>query len=420
MIGSNRFIQTIKIRNLLSFGPNSEPLELRSLNVLIGTNGVGKSNLLEVIGLLQAAPKDLTSPFRGKGGGSIQEWLWKGTPEIPTAEIEATLSYLSSPSSPNKIPLRHKLSFTMTEQKFDMVDEAVENAHPESSHQGDVRYYYRYLQGRPVLNVFVPEKERASNTRHLRTLSYLQPGDIPFNQSILSQKKGINEYPEITYLGKQYEQIRLYREWNLGRNTPPRRPQPTDVPDDFLEEDANNLVLVLNSLDHITAARETILKHLKTFQEPTDRLNFKVHGGTVQLFLEELIEQEGASSCLIPATRLSDGTMRFLCLLAMLCHPTPPPLICIEEPEIGLHPDIIPLVAELLISASHRTQLIVTTHSDILLDALTKVPEAVVVCEKHQGSTQMRRLQADELAKWLTKYRLGNLWLRGDIGGTRW
>ncbi len=107
-------------------------------------------------------------------------------------------------------------------------------------------------------------------------------------------------------------------------------------------------------------------------------------------------------------------------MLAILCDPEPPPLICIEEPELGLHPDILPKLADLLMSAAQRTQLIVTTHSDILVDAMTDHPEAVIVCEKHEGCTLMRRLQRDELAGWLEKYRLGQLWMKGQIGGTRW
>jgi predicted ATPase len=65
-------------------------------------------------------------------------------------------------------------------------------------------------------------------------------------------------------------------------------------------------------------------------------------------------------------------------------------------------------------------QLIVTTHSDILVDALTKVPEAVVVCEKENGSTRMTRLNSDELSDWLKDYGLGQIWRRGEIGGNRW
>lgn len=122
----------------------------------------------------------------------------------------------------------------------------------------------------------------------------------------------------------------------------------------------------------------------------------------------------------IPATRLSDGTLRYLCLLTLLCDPTPPPLVCLEEPELGLHPDLLPGLARLLVEASERTQLIVTTHSEILVDALTDHPESVIVCEKHQGQTEMRRLDEDELSDWLKKYRLGELWMRGELGGKRW
>ena len=109
-----------------------------------------------------------------------------------------------------------------------------------------------------------------------------------------------------------------------------------------------------------------------------------------------------------------------MCLLAILCHPTPPPLICIEEPELGLHPDLLPKMADLLVAASERCQLIVTTHSDILVDALTETPDSIVVCEKHNGRTTMERLKPDDLAVWLEKYRLGELWTSGQLGGTRW
>jgi len=70
-------IKSLQIRNLLSFGPKTEPLPLNSLNVLIGPNGSGKSNFLDAISLLQAAPKNLAVPV--KQGGGVSEWLWKGS-----------------------------------------------------------------------------------------------------------------------------------------------------------------------------------------------------------------------------------------------------------------------------------------------------------------------------------------------------
>ena len=77
-------------------------------------------------------------------------------------------------------------------------------------------------------------------------------------------------------------------------------------------------------------------------------------------------------------------------------------------------------MANLLVEASSRSQVIVTTHSDILVDALTGVPESVIVCEKSGAATQLRRLDRTELKPWLEKYRLGDLWTRGELGGTRW
>jgi predicted ATPase len=158
-----------------------------------------------------------------------------------------------------------------------------------------------------------------------------------------------------------------------------------------------------------------LVERLKEADESVIGYSNLVKGGTIQLF----VHYSGLRSP-VPATRLSDGTVRYLCLLAILCHPDPPPLVCLEEPELGLHPDLQSRLADLLIEASHRMQLIVTTHSDILIDGLTDVPEAVVVCEKRNGSTNMSRRTKADLAQWLKDYGLGQLWRRGEIGGNRW
>ena len=231
--------------------------------------------------------------------------------------------------------------------------------------------------------------------------------------SILAQRRDPELYPEITYLAETYEKFRIYREWAFGRNTIFRDPQRADMRNDRLEEDFSNLGLFLSRLRKTPKVKKAILDGLKDLYDGITDFETFVEGGSVQVFLSE-----GDFS--IPATRLSDGTLRYLCLLAILCDPTPPPLICIEEPELGLHPDILPKLADLLVAASERTQLIVTTHSDILVDALTERPEAVVVCEKHDGQTEMRRLDKKDLAAWLDEYRLGQLWLKGKLGGTRW
>ena len=222
MLGDKRFIQSIKLQNFLSFGPDADEIELKSLNVLIGPNASGKSNLIEAIGFLRASPIDLTSPIRD--GGGVAEWLWKGSQKTPIAEANFLVSYPES-----IMPLRHRIAFTMVGQRFELVDEAVENERPEWSSLKDVRFYYRYENGHPVISVYTDQvgetSSRRSSERRLRR------EDLDLNQSVLSQRKDPDQYPEITYLGNQYSKIRLYREWNLGRYTLPRLPQKADLPD---------------------------------------------------------------------------------------------------------------------------------------------------------------------------------------------
>lgn len=396
MLGDKRLIRTIRLTNLLSFGPKTEETELLGLNVLIGPNGSGKSNLIEAIDVLRACPRNLQAPIRA--GGGISEWLWKGGRAVPSAEIDVTVF------RPHGAPLRHVLSFTMAGFRFELLGEVVEDEHVEVGES-----YYRNRDGHPVLSVGGKETDGSAP----RERRHLPPRSMPLDQSVVSQVKA-PDYPEITSLGTAYDGIRLYRGWYTGEQSVLRLPQKPDLPQDFLLEDASNLCLVLNDLERL-GLRDAIVGRLHEFHEPITDVHTGISGGSVQVFLHE----RGLSQP-IPATRLSDGTLRYLCLLAILCHPSPPPLICIEEPEIGLHPDILPTVAKLLVDASERTQLIVTTHSEALVDALTDTPEAVVVCEKEEGSTIMRRLDKVALNEWLEKYTLGHLWSTGELGGNRW
>ena len=118
--------------------------------------------------------------------------------------------------------------------------------------------------------------------------------------------------------------------------------------------------------------------------------------------------------------QFSDGTLRYLSLLAVLLDPDPPPWIGIEEPELGLHPDIVFELANLLVKASQRTQLVVTTHSHTLVDALTDHPTSVVACGKHEGQTWFKRVTPGVAEAWLNDNSLGQVWSMGGIGGNRW
>lgn len=394
VIADSVLIRHLAPKNFLSFGPDNAGIELQVLNLFIGPNGSGKSNLIEAISLMRSAPKEFREVTR-KGGG-VAEWIWKGKSKSP-ASVEWVVSYPKG-----KKPLRHSMAFHPVSQAFSLDDENVEDSEPRFASEQDVYFYYRYQRGQPAVNT-VKEGQRR-----------LAKDTIEPDRSILAQRRDPETYPELAWLAQNYEKVRIYREWAFGRSTVFREPQKADVRNDTLEEDFSNLGLFLNRLKtRFPGAKKAILAGLKDLYDGITDFDVLIEGGTVQVFFTE-----GDFS--IPATRLSDGTLRYLCLLAILCDPEPPPLICIEEPELGLHPDILPKVADLLKAASKRTQIIVTTHSDILVDAMTDCPEAVVVCEKHDGKTEMTRQSPTELKVWLEKYRLGQLWIDGQLGGKRW
>ena len=395
------FMHRIKLQNVLSFGPNAQELELKPLNVLIGPNGSGKSNLIEVMGLLRAAPNDLFAPIR-EGGGS-DSWLWRGKQKASEVRLEVVVEPTIWTSAQRR--LHYSLAFGPFFLGIPMFgNEVLEDEQTGETENRANRYLDRRL-GKATLNYRNDSGGRSQRDLDLK--------DLKHDQSILAQFKDPIQFPELTFVGNEFGRIHLYREWSFGRNTPPRLPQMADLPNNSLAEDGSNLGMVLNRLKREPKAKNRFLSALRQLYEGIEDFDVFIEGGTVQVFLQE-------GNVTMPATRLSDGTLRYLSLLAILCHPTPPPLICLEEPELGLHPDILPGLAELLREASQRCQLIVTTHSDTLVDALTDTPESVVVCQKENGQTTMKRLDKQELAGWLDKYSLGDYWMRGGLGGTRW
>ena len=192
----------------------------------------------------------------------------------------------------------------------------------------------------------------------------------------------------------------------------PRQPQKADSRNDVLDENYNNLGLILNKIATQPLLKRKLIEKLQLLYPRFEDYGVIVEGGTVQIFF---IERDYH----IPATRLSDGTLRYLSLLAILFSPLKPSLLCIEEPELGLHPDIMPTIANILKEASESMQIVVTTHSNALIDALTETPEDVIVCENNNGYTEMERLKKDDLKVWLERYTLGELWSKGEIGGNR-
>ncbi|PZS06476.1 MAG: chromosome segregation protein SMC [Candidatus Chloroheliales bacterium] len=402
----NVAIKSIKLTNLLSFGPDSEPLELGPLNVLIGANGSGKSNFIEVLALLGSIPDGRMQDYVTESGGENQ-WRWKGASDSPSA-VELTVLHDAWMHGTYKMYETHKwIHYSLTLNLDDFFGATVSTEAVLSDVQGvEDRPFFYYVNDGEVKRLHSKNKSAAEQKDGSTNISSFS--------SILAQLNNYASYPEITALSRTFKGFKIYRDWSFSHTSPVRAPQRTTKPATLLNEDASNLVTVLNALSNNRKIEDKLNKYIEDFYAGAKGVGIEVLSDYIQLVLKE-------DDFVTPASRLSDGTLKWLALLAVLLNSEPPPLICLEEPELGLHPDIIPTLAKLLREASERSQLIVTTHSRDLVDAFTSTPDVVVVCEKEAGATKMRRLpNRDELTAWLDKFSLGEMWSMNLLGGNRY
>ena len=402
-------IKNIKASGLLSFGPKGIDLPLLPLNVLIGANGSGKSNLLEVINLFREAPspgRSLSGPIMDAGG--IDEWLWKGDWKMDGNAYPARLECVVDGGQGSD--MRHTITFFGQRHSLKLDDETIEPAKPNE--RGEKWWYYRWLNSKKALHAAFHDWEFDGEDDD-SGIRYVPHADLDYSASILAQVRDPGRYKVFEHLQKQYASMELYRNWSFGPHSPIRNPARSDERQDRLGRSVQNLAVVIAAMDGRT--RKKLVSALQTLYPGIEGVSARpVAGGALQLYLEE----EGGIE--VSAARLSDGTLRYLALLVILLDPNPPPLIAIEEPELGMHPDVIPKLAELLIDASERTQLVVTTHSRMLVDCLQLVPESIVVCEKHDGESSFERLDRIRMEAWLEIFSLGELWSKGELGGNRW
>jgi predicted ATPase len=136
--------------------------------------------------------------------------------------------------------------------------------------------------------------------------------------------------------------------------------------------------------------------------------------GITELWLEE--EKFNRS---VPSSHISDGTLKFLCLMSILYNPNRGFIVCIDEPELGLHPDMINTLHEAIEFASETSQIIISTHSAHLLNYFDI--EQVRVFEKDENNaTIVEQYSKADFAGWHQKFQTGKAWREGDIGGKRW
>jgi predicted ATPase len=376
----------IKIEGFRSF--KKVELEMPRLAVLIGPNGGGKSNFLDLMSLMSEAAQGQLEKGVGIRGGA--DCVGFGFSSLRNVFVEF---HFQGESLPN---VRFKLGFDVAFATSNVqVEEVVEE--PTTERNGQLSVVKRDRNE----CVF-----REGEIEERKTLEWA-------SELAIFQVRDLSKYPTPYRLLSNIQEWTLYRDIDVGPESPVRQPELVR-PAVRLLPDGRNLSSVLYAMqqDH-EETWEDILGILKTAYPDFEKLRVPAGGGDGKVHLrwfERPHEKEGLS-----ANLLSDGTLKLLCLIAILKSPNPPPLICIDEPELGLHPDWIELVAELLQDAAVRTQVIVATHSPHIVAKLD--PDQVIVTEKENGETRLERLSSSDLEKWLRDFNLADLWLAGHIGG---
>jgi predicted ATPase len=408
-------LKSIHPVNLLSFGPETEPIGIRPLNILIGANGSGKSNLIDMVRLLHSLPE--REPWSGLAGGAT-DWVWKGSKgSSAECSLSASFSIGDAYQESKGLPI-DQLDFRM-ELEASGVSFRVKGESIRFS-ESNPAAWSRYRFGRTLWEGWVEPARGTAFSEQPASMFSLAP-----DRSILSQLASPSvgasvlgsRIPEAYAVSDFLGKFDFHQGWEFGVGSAARAVRSVGRRIDRLEEDGANLAQMLAYYrDYHPTVFERLKELLSRFYEAAKGVSVKLISTSLEIRVEE---KTGHST---PAPRMSDGTLRWLAILCILLNPDPPPVTCIDEPELGLHPDIMPTLADLLRDASTRTQLIVTTHSPTLIDAFSRPEDAESVCvtEKVDGSTVIRRLKADELAIWLEEYSLGSLWTSGQIGGNRW
>lgn len=345
-----------------------EKLELRPINVVIGPNGSGKSNFVGAFRFLQAIAEGRLGEFVSVAGGA-ERVLHFGSKT--TKEIELNLFFHESDT--------YELTLLPTDNDGLVPSEEV---------------IYPWSEDRnPALG-------------------------IGLNPRVQGREAGISgsesQGPQVC-LRDRLRQWRTYHLADTSSSSPMRKTASVDD-NRFLRPDGSNLAAFLYAL--------------KDWAEDSYSLIVRTVQSVAPFFDDFLLEPAGTNPSYIKlewrhkksdlyfdASSLSDGTLRFIALATLFLQPKSrrPSLILIDEPELGLHPYAIEILAALVKQASITNQVILSTQSSRLLDHFE--PGDVLVANRVNGGTQLERPDPERLAKWLEDYSLGQLWEKNEIGG---
>jgi predicted ATPase len=358
-------LDTITVKGFKSIA-SIEDLKLRAINVVIGPNGSGKSNFVEVFGFLHAIGEGHLQDYVMKAGGA-DKLLYFGAKVTDRIEI--------------------RISFEAGAKQYEIGLEATDDdtLFPRSE----------------AVAVGNGEESRE------RVVARHAAGEAGISSARLT---GIASFVR-AHLGRWH----LYHFHDTSATSPMKRA--ADIDDNYyLRPDGANLSALLHLLERKHPRQYSLIRRTVGLVAPFFD-DFVLQPQKLNKEKIRLQWRHRGSDAYFGPSSLSDGTLRFIALATLLLLPEEhlPSVILLDEPELGLHPFAITMLASLIKQASHRAQVILATQSPILLDHFE--PEDVLVAERADGGTQLRRLEARPLARWLKDYSLGQLWEKNELGG---
>jgi predicted ATPase len=227
--------------------------------------------------------------------------------------------------------------------------------------------------------------ERKNDTAWLRDADGVRvayPVALRGAESVLSQLQDPHRYPLVSALRQELLTWRFYHHFRTDADAPVRHPQ-IGIQTPVLSHDGADLAAALATIRQL--GDERVLQAAIARAFPGHALRIEVSSDT--RFVVTL-HTPGIKRAL-RGTELSDGTLRYLCLLAALMSPRPPPFLALNEPETSLHPDLLAPLAELIADAAKRSQVLVTTHAEPLADALRRAGATIVRLRKGADGTEV-------------------------------
>ncbi|MEZ2742258.1 AAA family ATPase [Paenalcaligenes hominis] len=347
---------------------NLERLRLGSLNVLIGANGVGKSNFVDYFRMLGEMVE-----------GRLQHWVTQqgGADRILSYGIKETDRIQSF------------VEFGLNGYLFEL-NATVDGAFSFASEK---LYFNGPYYGDKWIALGAGHKE-AELKNYYDSSSKGSEADYCYS-SILNWK--------VFHFHDTSETAGVKRWGSVQDNA-------------YLRSDASNLAAYLY---HLSLEYPHVLKQIRRTVQLAipifDDFVFKPRELKTQEQQVNLQWRQKNSDYVLWPSQFSDGSIRFICLVAALLQPEPPSTLVIDEPELGLHPYAITLLGALLRSASTRTQIIVSTQSVALLNEF-EVGNLIIV-DRDESGTVFKRLEEQELTSWLEDYTIGELWQKNILGG---